>query len=97
MSATVQVSLPGPLVWDLWKIAEARGIPVADVIREGLAPRPNVVPDQTALTRARVADLVEQGWDDGSIAVKLDRTRGYVADVRRRAGMKANKRGMVAG
>lgn len=93
MSATVSVKLPGPLVWELSKMAEQQGVNVADVISEALASKPVQAqpPDRTLATRARVIELVEAGYDDGRISVELDRVRAYVAEVRRRAGLKPNK------
>jgi len=93
MTKAVKVELPGTLVWELWRIAEARRVSVAEVITTALQQRPAPKHvSQAEATREKVRALVRAGLDDGAIAVELDRTRGYVSDVRRRYGMKPNKR-----
>ena len=99
MTATQSVNLPGQLVWDLWKLAEEHNVTVAEVIRTAITPtRPVKMtrPQKTRETHARIIAYVEAGLDDGAISVKIDRTRGYVADVRRRNNMKPNKRKATA-
>lgn len=90
-SELVPVKLPGALVWELWRKAEADGVPVAQVIADAIHQKP-ALPDRTNATHQLVIALVKSGRDDGQIAVEIDRTRGYVADVRRRYGLKPNKR-----
>lgn len=96
MSRDVSIALPGDLVWNIWRIAEERGMSVAEVVRDGLVERHGIdPPPQTVVTRKRVIELVMDGWDDGSIAVEIDRVRAYVANVRRKAGLAPNKRKRV--
>ena len=92
MTATQSVNLPGPLVWDLWKLAEEHNVTVAELIRTAITPTKPVKPTKTQETHARIIAYVEAGLEDGEIATRIDRTRGYVADVRRRNNMKPNKR-----
>ncbi len=94
--ANVQITVPGDLAWELWGIAERNGKPVADVIREALQKKPDEVPDKTHETRMQIVAMVRAGMDDGRIAVELDRTRGYVAETRRRYGLEPNKRRRAA-
>ena len=92
LSQEISVKLPGPLVWEIWKRAETEGVTPGEVIKQAFerpAPR---VPTVTAVTRARIIELAKAGVDDGAIAVELDRTRGYVADVRRKADLEPNPR-----
>lgn len=90
-SEMVPVKLPGALVWELWRKAEEDGVTVAQVISDSLK-KPKPLPARTNATHQLVIALVKEGLDDGQIAVEIDRTRGYVADVRRRYGLKPNKR-----
>ena len=96
MSAVVDVKLPAELVWELWKRAERRDGKVADVIVDALrfVDNPPTVKKSRTLTATheKVRELVADGWADGQIAVQLDRTRAYVAEVRRRFGLMPNKR-----
>ncbi|MCS3426709.1 hypothetical protein [Leucobacter aridicollis] len=92
MSQEISVKLPGPLVWEIWKRAETEGISPGEVIKQAFTKPVVKTPTATEATRARIVELVRAGVDDGAIAVELDRTRGYVADVRRKAGLKANPR-----
>lgn len=46
----------------------------------------------TDSTHAQIVRMVESGFDDGRISVAVDRTRAYVAQVRRKYGLKPNRR-----
>lgn len=104
------VMLNGKFAWYLFGLAEKAGQTVEEFMRDAIEshlaepPEPQIIyrekpPSehvmQATLTRARVIELVRAGWDDGSIAVEVDRVRAYVAKVRRAAGLPPNKRGMV--
>lgn len=104
------VMLNGKFAWYLFGLAEKHGKSVEEFIREAIEshlsepPEPQIVYRerpltermmQSTVTRARVIELVRAGWDDGSIAVEIDRVRAYVANVRRAAGLPPNKPGMV--
>lgn len=92
-SEQVPVKLPGALVWELWKRSDAEGLPVAQIIENAIAKKDAPPPPaKTHETHNLIIALVKAGLDDGRIAVEIDRTRGYVADVRRRYGLKPNKR-----
>ena len=90
MSQEISVKLPGPLVWEIWKRAETEGISPGEVIKQAFTKPVVKTPTATEAPRARNVELVRAGVDDGASAVELDRTRGYVADVRRKAGLKPN-------
>lgn len=93
---TAKVELPGRLVWRLWNLAESQHVSVGELIEGLLAAPKKVTPSATTLTHERILRMVRDGFDDGAISVEVERTRGYVADVRRRYGLDPNKRKVVA-
>ncbi len=95
MEKKVQITIPGDLAWELWGIAEREGKPVGEVIRDALNKKPEKVSEQSRETHMRIVAMVRAGMDDGTISTELGRVRGYVADVRRRYGLKPNKRKKV--
>lgn len=98
MTRKIAVDLPGELVWELWGIAEKDEKSVAQIIGEALEARraqpwlSQGLPKSTADTHAQVIVLVNDGLDDGDIAAEIGKTRGYVAGIRRRYGLKPNRR-----
>ncbi|MGO3147109.1 MAG: hypothetical protein ACTIJ6_05455 [Leucobacter sp.] len=92
MNEKVPVLLTGKFAWKLFRLAEHRGISVEALILEAvLSPKP-VAPNASEETRSKIRRLVLEGMDDGSIATTIDRSRGYVSDVRRGYGLKPNRK-----
>lgn len=91
--ATVNVILPDRVWSRLVSAAEARDTTVTDLLVAAIRPfvTPQTPHDRSRLRRARIIGLVQTGWPDRKISIRTGETRGFIADVRREAGLKPNK------
>ncbi|MBN6777411.1 hypothetical protein JRG19_02450 [Pseudoclavibacter alba] len=91
----VTVRLPERVWGRLATVAENEGTTVPELIADAIKGRVAPLMEQSApaskVTKARVVELVAAGIDDGAISRDLNLTRRQVAEIRRRAGLRANK------
>lgn len=94
----VKLDLDPKIVWRLEEQAESEGMTIGEFVGQAVtygikAPRKwHTNQFQGEITRQEIARLHAEGLTDAEIAQRVDRVREYVADVRRKLGLKANRR-----
>lgn len=94
----LKVDLDPKTIWRIEERAEFNECTVAEylvqVAEHGVAaPRSwRTTEQQGAETRSRVGALHAEGFTDAEIAARVGRVREHVASVRRKLGLKPNKR-----
>ena len=88
MTGVKQVTVPERVWGRLASEADNRGVTVEDVLVEAIN---HVIRPQDR--REQIVVLALAGWTDRDIAERTGEVVGFVATVRRQAGIPANKRG----
>lgn len=89
----VEITLPSQVWGRLASLAEERNTDVGGLIADSI----RATIDHPRGNTARIEQAVRNGWADGDIAVVLGMTRAAVAQLRRRAGLPANRPGNEQG
>ena len=90
----LKVDLDPKLIWRLGEVAEKNGVTVDQIVAGLLVNRlqQRRVTPRKPERQARIVELHGEGFTDVEIAEQLECVREYVVQIRRRHGLKPNRK-----
>ena len=94
----LKVDLDPKLVWKLGEVAEKNGVTVDQLVAGVLVNRLQLrrMTPRKPERQARIVELHGEGFTDVEIAEQLECVREYVVQIRRRHGLKPNRKKVPA-